>query len=70
MKTGIELMTPAEVAAAFRVDAKTVTRWAIAGKIDHFQTLGGHRRYYAAQINALLNGQDVPTVATIRGGAR
>jgi hypothetical protein len=30
--TVIRLMTPAEVAAAFRVDPKTVTRWAAAGK--------------------------------------
>jgi hypothetical protein len=27
------LLTPAEVAAMFRVDPKTVTRWAKAGKL-------------------------------------
>ena len=27
------LLTPAEVAALFRVDPKTVTRWAKAGKL-------------------------------------
>lgn len=70
MKIEIELMTPAEVARRFGVDVKTVTRWAMAGKIDHFITLGGHRRYYAAQVNALVTGQDVPTVATIRGGVK
>lgn len=67
MKIEIELMTPQEVGQAFRVDAKTVTRWAAAGKLDHFQTLGDHRRYYAAQINAMLTGQPVPTVEAIRG---
>ena len=28
------LLTPAEVAAMFRVDPKTVTRWAKAGKLS------------------------------------
>jgi excisionase family DNA binding protein len=38
------LLTPAEVAALFRVDPKTVTRWAKAGKLTSIRTLGGHRR--------------------------
>lgn len=37
------LLTPAEVAALFRVDPKTVTRWAKAGKLTAIRTLGGHR---------------------------
>jgi hypothetical protein len=36
------LLTPAEVAAMFRVDPKTVTRWAKAGKLSSIRTLGGH----------------------------
>jgi excisionase family DNA binding protein len=39
------LLTPAEVATLFRVDPKTVTRWAQAGKLTSIQTLAGHRRY-------------------------
>ncbi|MUN40540.1 helix-turn-helix domain-containing protein [Actinomadura sp. NEAU-AAG5] len=39
------LLTPAEVATMFRVDAKTVTRWAKLEKIPYVWTLGGHRRY-------------------------
>src|SRR5688572_6268285 len=39
------LLTPAEVAALFRVNPKTVTRWARAGKITAIRTLGGHRRF-------------------------
>ena len=39
------LLTPAEVATLFRVDPKTVTRWAQAGKLTSIRTLGGHRRY-------------------------
>jgi len=48
------LLTPAEVAALFRVDPKTVTRWAKAGKLDAIRTLGGHRRYRAVQVQSLL----------------
>lgn len=51
-----ELMTPAEVAALFRVDPKTVTRWAKAGKLTSIRTLGGHRRYRAAEVHGLLHG--------------
>ena len=49
------LMTPAEVAELFRVDPKTVTRWADAGKISAVRTLGGHRRYQRDQVVALLS---------------
>jgi excisionase family DNA binding protein len=48
------LMTPAEVAAAFHVDPKTVTRWANAGKLRVIRTLGGHRRYAAAEVAELV----------------
>lgn len=51
-----KLLTPAEVATMFRVDPKTVTRWAKAGKLTSIRTLGGHRRYREAEIRALLNG--------------
>ena len=34
------LLTPSEVAALFRVNPKTVTRWARAGKISAIRTLG------------------------------
>ncbi|MBX9243904.1 helix-turn-helix domain-containing protein [Actinotalea ferrariae] len=51
------LLTPSEVAAMFRVDPKTVTRWAKAGKLSAVRTLGGHRRYREAEVRGLL---DVP----------
>lgn len=54
-----ELLTPAEVAALFRVDPKTVTRWAKMGKISSIRTLGGHRRYHADEIRALLEKDQV-----------
>ena len=48
------LLTPAEVAALFRVDPKTVTRWAKAGKLTAIRTLGGHRRYRQSEVQSLL----------------
>lgn len=54
------LLTPAEVATMFRVDPKTVTRWAIAGKLTWIRTLGGHRRYREAEVRALLAGDVTP----------
>jgi excisionase family DNA binding protein len=48
------LLTPGEVAALFRVDPKTVTRWGKAGKLTSIRTLGGHRRYRESDIRALL----------------
>lgn len=48
------LLTPAEVAAIFRVDPKTVTRWARDGRLTAVRTLGGHRRYRETEVLALL----------------
>jgi predicted site-specific integrase-resolvase len=50
---GEALLTPSEVAAMFRVDPKTVTRWAKTGKVTAILTLGGHRRYLESEIRAL-----------------
>ena len=52
-----ELLTPSEVAKLFRVDPKTVTRWAKAGKLSSIRTLGGHRRYRAEEVRRLLDDQ-------------
>jgi excisionase family DNA binding protein len=56
---GEALLTPAEVAALFRVDPKTVTRWAKAGKLTSLRTLGGHRRYRESEIRKLLGGEQI-----------
>jgi excisionase family DNA binding protein len=48
------LLTPGEVASLFRVDPKTVTRWAAAGRINSIRTPGGHRRFRESEIRALL----------------
>ncbi len=49
-----KLLTPREVAVLFRVDPKTVTRWAKEGKLPCVRTLGGHRRYPADAVHAAL----------------
>jgi excisionase family DNA binding protein len=53
-----ELLTPAEVAVMFRVDPKTVTRWARAGKISCIRTVGGHRRFRAVEVERFI--EDAP----------
>jgi excisionase family DNA binding protein len=49
-----KLLTPSEVAAIFRVDPNTVTRWAKVGKLSSIRTLGGHRRFREHEVRALL----------------
>jgi len=62
------LLTPGEVATLFRVDPKTVTRWASAGRIGSIRTPGGHRRFRESEVRALLRGVEsevsVPTQPT------
>ena len=62
------LLTPAEVAALFRVDPKTVTRWAKAGKLTSIRTLGGHSRYKDSEVKALLKAISPNTSSNQVGG--
>ena len=48
------LLTPGEVAKLFRVDPRTVTRWAKDGKLSAIRTMGGHRRYRESEVRAQL----------------
>jgi len=48
------LLTPGEVAGLFRVDPKTVTRWASAGRIGSIRTPGGHRRFRESEVRTML----------------
>ena len=52
------LLKPGEVAAMFRVDAKTVTRWAASGRLGSIRTPGGHRRFRESEVRALLNDRE------------
>lgn len=54
MQSPETLLTPSEVAAIFRVDPKTVTRWAKVGKLSSIRTLGGHRRFREEEVRNLL----------------
>jgi excisionase family DNA binding protein len=66
------LLTPSEVASLFRVDPKTVTRWAAAGRISSIRTPGGHRRYRESEIRRLLESdpQDGLIPRPLRSGDR
>lgn len=48
------LLKPGEVALVFRVDPKTVTRWAKAGRIPSIRTPGGHHRFRESLVRRLL----------------
>jgi predicted site-specific integrase-resolvase len=52
-----EVMNTGEVGAAFGVDPHSVTRYANTGKLRSFRTPGGHRRFYRAEVEALLAGK-------------
>lgn len=48
-----KILTPAEVAERFSVNPKTVSRWARSGKLKHFKTVGGHRRFKESDVAEL-----------------
>ena len=54
------LMTSAEVAALFRVDPKSVSRWARKGRLTSIRTPGGHLRFRKAEVLALAAGRPRP----------
>lgn len=53
-----ELLTPQEVAQIFRVDLKTVSRWAQSGKLPYIRTPGNRRRFPAETVWALARGEE------------
>lgn len=54
-------VTPREASAMFGVCTKTLARWDAEGKIRAIRTPGGHRRYYLAEIQQMVN--EVPDEA-------
>lgn len=52
---GKAVLKTGEVAAIFHVGPSAVGRWVEAGKLRSFSTLGGHRRYRAEDVLALLS---------------
>ena len=53
------LLTPGEVALMFRVDPKTVARWATTGRVGSIRTPGGHRRFRESEVKRLLADRNV-----------
>ena len=49
-----DYLRTAQVAALLHVSPKTITRWAKEGRLPCAKTLGGHRRYVKAEVEALL----------------
>ena len=61
----------AEVADILHVSPKTVSRWAKEGKLPFLKTLGGHRRYPAAEIRQLAEELRVqPTALAVSSSGR
>lgn len=58
-----QLLSPAEAAKALGVHVKTISAWARSGKLKAYRTIGGHRRYKAADCRALLDGTDPDSAA-------
>ncbi|CAN5135064.1 BldC family transcriptional regulator [soil metagenome] len=54
MNPAERLLTPSEVADLFRVDPKTVTRWAASGRLSCIRTPGGHRRFRQQDVTELI----------------
>lgn len=52
------LLTPGEVAKLFKVDPKTVTRWAKSGKLPSITTPGGHKRFRESVVRSFLEGDE------------
>jgi excisionase family DNA binding protein len=48
-------LTATQAAARLHVSPKTVARWASEGRLQHRRTLGGHRRYDPALIDAMVD---------------
>jgi excisionase family DNA binding protein len=61
--TAPSYLRAAEVADILHVSPKTVSRWAKEGKLPFLKTLGGHRRYPAAEIRQLADDLQVQPTA-------
>jgi excisionase family DNA binding protein len=48
-------LTPGEAARLLHVSSKTVNRWANEGRIACIVTLGGHRRFRPADVQAVAD---------------
>lgn len=51
-----DLLMPAEAADRLGLDPKSLIRYVERGWIGCQRTMGGHRRYFASEINAIRSG--------------
>jgi len=49
-----EFLTPGEAARLLHVSSKTVNRWANERRLPCIMTLGGHRRFARADVEAAM----------------
>jgi excisionase family DNA binding protein len=54
LRRGERLLRTREVALLFQVSERAVTDWARKGRLPSVRTPGGHRRYPADEVRALL----------------
>lgn len=52
-------LTPSQVADLFSVSITTVGKWADEGKLPHFRTPGGQRRFHREDVERVLRGEAV-----------
>ncbi len=63
------VLTVSDVALIFHVSPKTIVRWANEGKLPYSLTLGGHRRFQRADVEAIAITLERPG-GPHEGGAR
>ena len=56
------LLRQSEVTQKYRLSKTTLHRWLKDGKLTDLRTIGGHRRYDSAEVEALLSVSDGVTV--------
>jgi excisionase family DNA binding protein len=64
------MLTPGELGRLLHVNAKTVTRWAVEGRLEAVRTPGGHRRFPLAVVLRFLTDmgfEDDAAKAVLRG---
>ena len=55
MKTILSIF---EAANELGICVKTIRRWDLAGLIDYFRTIGGHRRFLLVEIQRIREGRE------------
>lgn len=62
-----DLLTTGQAAALCGVDARTIARWADAGRVPTHRTVGGRRRVRRDDLVAFLRRQGMPVLSEVGG---